>query len=82
VEIGIKAVKLLNKAGYEVEIPEIAESGRTFLSKGLIRKAKKIANKNINSLKDLVSNETPLIGIEPSAILTFRMNTLNWLILH
>jgi FAD/FMN-containing dehydrogenase/Fe-S oxidoreductase len=72
VEIGIKAVKLLNKAGYEVEIPDIAESGRTFLSKGLIRKAKKIANKNIISLKDLVSNETPLIGIEPSAILTFR----------
>ncbi|MGA3012819.1 MAG: FAD-linked oxidase C-terminal domain-containing protein [Bacteroidales bacterium] len=72
VEIGIKAVKILNKAGYEVEIPDIAESGRTFLSKGLVRKAKKIANKNINNLKDLVSDETPFLGIEPSAILTFR----------
>jgi FAD/FMN-containing dehydrogenase/Fe-S oxidoreductase len=72
VEIGIKAVKLLNKAGYEVKIPDAAESGRTFLSKGLIRKAKKIANKNIALLKDLITDETPLIGIEPSAILTFR----------
>jgi Fe-S oxidoreductase len=72
VELGIKAVKLLNKAGYEVEIPSIVESGRTFLSKGLIRKARKIANKNIALLKDLISDETPFIGIEPSAILTFR----------
>jgi FAD/FMN-containing dehydrogenase/Fe-S oxidoreductase len=72
VELGIKAVKLLNKAGYEVEIPDAIESGRTFLSKGLIRKAKKIANKNITLLKDRITDETPLIGIEPSAILTFR----------
>ncbi len=72
VEIGIKAVKLLNKAGFEVEIPYTVESGRTFLSKGLIRKAKKIANKNITLLKDRITDEMPLIGIEPSAILTFR----------
>jgi len=72
VEIGIKAVKLLNKAGFEVEIPDAVESGRTFLSKGLIRKAKKIANKNITLLKDRITDEMPLIGIEPSAILTFR----------
>lgn len=72
VEIGIKAIKLLNKAGFEVEIPKAVESGRTFLSKGLIRKAKKIANKNITLLKDQITDETPLIGIEPSAILTFR----------
>jgi Fe-S oxidoreductase len=72
VELGIKAVKLLNKAGYEVEIPVAIESGRTFLSKGLIRKAKKIANKNITLLKDRITDKTPLIGIEPSAILTFR----------
>jgi Fe-S oxidoreductase len=72
VEIGIKAVKLLNKAGYEVQIPDVAESGRTFLSKGMIRKAKKIANQNIALLKNMITDQTPLIGIEPSAILTFR----------
>jgi FAD/FMN-containing dehydrogenase/Fe-S oxidoreductase len=72
VEIGIKAIKLLNAFGYHVIIPDHAESGRTYLSKGLIRKAKQLAVENVNKLKDLISAETPLIGIEPSAILTFR----------
>lgn len=72
VEIGIKAVKLLNKLGYNVEIPKHVESGRTFFSKGLLRKAKIRANKNVELLKDIVSEKTPLIGIEPSAILSFR----------
>ncbi len=71
-DIGIKAIKLLNKLGYEVVIPKHIESGRTFLSKGLVRSAKKKAVENINLLKDIITEETPLIGIEPSAILAFR----------
>ncbi len=71
-ETGIKAILLLEKLGYEVVIPEHEESGRAWLSKGLVREAKKIANKNILLLKGLVNKENPLIGIEPSAILTFR----------
>src|SRR6187551_640373 len=71
-EIGIKAILLLEKLGYEVIIPEHEESGRAWLSKGLVRAAKKIANKNIALLSPYVSANTPLIGIEPSAILTFR----------
>lgn len=70
--IGIKAILLLNKLGYEVVIPKHLESGRTFLSKGLLRKAKQIANKNVTRLAEIISGETPLIGIEPSTILTFR----------
>ena len=71
-EIGIKAIQLLERLGYEVIIPKHEESGRAWLSKGLIRQAKKIANKNIKLLCSLVNEEAPLIGIEPSAILTFR----------
>ena len=71
-EIGIKTILLLEKLGYEVIIPEHIESGRAWLSKGLVRQAKKIANKNIRLLSSIVTEETPLIGIEPSAILTFR----------
>ncbi len=70
--IGIKAILLLEKLGYEVIIPEHIESGRAWLSKGLIREGKKIANKNIALLHPLITADTPLIGIEPSAILTFR----------
>ncbi len=71
-DIGIKAVMLLERLGYEVVIPRHQESGRTFLSKGLLRSARRIAVKNIVMLRDLVSDERPLIGIEPSALLTFR----------
>jgi len=71
-DIGMTAVLLLNKLGYEVVIPKHSLSARTYLSKGLLRKAKKIVNQNIRLLKDIVSEETPLIGVEPSAILGFR----------
>jgi Fe-S oxidoreductase len=70
--IGIKAIQLLSALGYEVIIPRHEESGRTWLSKGLVRKAKIIANKNIEKLSHLVSEASPIIGLEPSAILTFR----------
>ena len=70
--IGIKAILLLTKLGYEVKIPVHKESGRTFLSKGLVRTSKKIATENVNLLKGIISAKTPLIGIEPSAILAFR----------
>ena len=53
-------------------IPEHGSSGRPQLSKGLLKDAKKIAEANVNALKKLISDETPLVGIEPSAILTFR----------
>ncbi|MGK7397780.1 MAG: FAD-binding and (Fe-S)-binding domain-containing protein [Candidatus Cyclobacteriaceae bacterium M3_2C_046] len=70
--IGIKAIELLNSLGYQVEIPAHAESGRAFLSKGLLARAKEIANENIKIFSQLVNEQTPLIGLEPSAILTFR----------
>lgn len=71
-DIGIKAILLLTRLGYEVRIPQHRESGRTWLSKGLIRTARNLANDNVRSLKDLIGPDTPLIGIEPSAILAFR----------
>ncbi len=71
-DIGIKAILLLNRLGYEVEIPQHSESSRTYLSKGLVRDAKKIAIENVLLLKDKVTRDAPLIGLEPSAILTFR----------
>ena len=70
--IGMTAYKLLTALGYEVQIPKHVESGRTYLSKGLVKEAKRIAEQNVRLLKDVVSEETPLLGIEPSAILTFR----------
>lgn len=71
-EIGIKTILLLNKLGYDVKIPHHKASGRTYLSKGLLAQAKKLAKENVQLLKNIINEETPLIGIEPSAILAFR----------
>jgi len=71
-EIGITAYKLLTALGYEVIIPKHVQSGRTYLSKGFVKEAKKIANQNIHFLKGLITDDTPLLGVEPSGIITFR----------
>jgi FAD/FMN-containing dehydrogenase/Fe-S oxidoreductase len=71
-DIGVKAVILLESLGYKVIIPSHLESGRTLLSKGMLRSAKKVAIKNILMLGDKVNDQQPLLGIEPSAILAFR----------
>jgi FAD/FMN-containing dehydrogenase/Fe-S oxidoreductase len=71
-EIGIKAILLLTKLGFEVVIPNHIQSGRTFMSKGFLRRAQKIANKNVKLLNAIINENSPLVGIEPSAILSFR----------
>jgi FAD/FMN-containing dehydrogenase/Fe-S oxidoreductase len=77
VEVGRKTVDLLNQLGYQVIIPPHFESGRPYLSKGLLWEAQKIAIKNVEALKDIITSETPLIGIEPSAILCIREEYLS-----
>jgi Fe-S oxidoreductase len=71
-ETGIAAIKLLTSLNYEVRVAKHDLSARTFISKGLLRKARQIAENNINALAGVVSENLPLIGIEPSAILGFR----------
>ncbi len=70
--VGIDSIEVLSKLGYQVVITDHKESGRSFMSKGLLDQAKALANFNVNHFKTLVSETVPLIGIEPSAILSFR----------
>ena len=71
-QLGIIFVNLLQKLGYEVVLPKHTESGRAAISKGKLKLAKKHAEQNVNALKDIVSADAPLVGIEPSCILSFR----------
>jgi len=71
-EVGVAFIELMNELGYRVIVPNHKESGRAAMSKGLLRRAGKFANQNVSLLKDLITPETPLVGIEPSAILSFR----------
>ncbi|SHN07099.1 FAD-binding and (Fe-S)-binding domain-containing protein [Polaribacter sp. KT 15] len=72
VEIGKDAYSLLDKLGYNLKIVNHEESGRSYISKGFLKQAKAVCNFNVTTFKDIITEKTPLIGIEPSAILTFR----------
>ncbi len=72
VSVGIDAYELLTELGYQVLLIEHEESGRAYISKGFLEEAQALANKNIAIFVDLISEDCPLVGIEPSAILTFR----------
>ena len=71
IEVGKDAIELLARLGYDVEL-FYAESGRTFLSKGFLKQAQKLAIKNIKELKKFAEAGLPILGLEPSAILSFR----------
>jgi len=71
IQVGKDAIELLCRLGYEVEL-FYGESGRTYLSKGFLKQAKKLVAKNMENLKDILSSGTPIVGLEPSAILSFR----------
>jgi Fe-S oxidoreductase len=71
--VGIAAVQLLEAAGYEVQIEQRrACCGRPMLSKGLLNDAKKVAARNIELLAPYANAGIPIIGTEPSCILTLR----------
>lgn len=70
--LGIKAIELLNHLGYEVALPRHVESGRAAISKGVLKLAQRLANQNVRTFQNKLDDKTWLIGIEPSAILSFR----------
>ncbi|MBQ9820956.1 MAG: FAD-binding protein [Muribaculaceae bacterium] len=70
--LGLKFANLLLRLGYEVETPRHVQSGRAAISKGCLKLAAKCARKNLALLREIIDGEHPLVGIEPSCILTFR----------
>jgi len=70
--VGIKTIGLLSKLGYEVELLPMMNSARSLISKGFLEEAKIEVNKNIRLLEPFLSDQNPIVGIEPSCILGFR----------
>ena len=71
IEVGQDAIVLLCKLGYDVQL-FYAESGRTYLSKGFLKQAQKLAASNISKLDGILKQNIPIVGLEPSAVLSFR----------
>ncbi len=70
-DLGKDAITVMTRLGYDVSL-FYAESGRTYISKGFLKQAKALALKNMEQLKVFADLGQPIIGLEPSAILTFR----------
>ncbi len=72
-EVGIAAVAVLEAAGYRVElVSEHVCCGRPMISKGLLEEAKVLAETNIQALAPYVEAGVPIIGLEPSCLITLR----------
>src|ERR671916_64400 len=71
-EVGEGAVRLFAAAGARVHLPEVVCCGRPMLSEGLVDAARKNARRNLNLLAPLIERDIPLVGLEPSCILTMR----------
>lgn len=70
--IGIDTLHLLNQLGYKVKTLNNKASGRALISKGFLNHAKGLVNFNVSLFKNHINSTSPLIGIEPSAILSFK----------
>ena len=71
-ELGLTFARLLRRLGYDVVVPKHVESGRAAISKGCLKLARRFAVRNVTLLRDIVTADAPLVGIEPSCILSFR----------
>ena len=71
------AVRVLEAAGLTVGYAQAAEPrplccGRTYLASGMIEQAKAEMQRTINVLKPYLAAGVPVVGLEPSCLLTFR----------
>jgi Fe-S oxidoreductase len=71
-QVGVGAVRLFAAAGARVRVPRVVCCGRPMLSEGLVDEARKNAKRNLDVLYPLVESGVPLVGLEPSCILTIR----------
>jgi FAD/FMN-containing dehydrogenase/Fe-S oxidoreductase len=68
--VGQAAVRVLERAGYAVELADVACCGRAMISKGFLDEARALVLREAPALARRVSDGTPLLGTEPSCLLT------------
>ena len=72
------ALRVLQAAGYHVHLAQSGKGerplccGRTFLAAGLIEEAKQEARRTLDALRPFIQRGLPVIGLEPSCLLTMR----------
>jgi len=77
--IGLAAVKVLVAAGYRPTLAPKVCCGRPMISKGLLEQARANAKRNVEVLAPYAERGLPIIGLEPSCLLTLRDEYLDLL---
>ncbi|MCI0878613.1 MAG: FAD-binding protein [Chloroflexi bacterium] len=71
-QVGRAAVELLEAAGFSVTLANAKCCGRPMISKGMLDEATAHARYNVDLLHAYADQGIPIIGCEPSCLLTFR----------
>jgi FAD/FMN-containing dehydrogenase/Fe-S oxidoreductase len=69
---GRAAIELLELAGWQIRLEDAGCCGRASLSKGLIDQARQLAAGMVGRLGEAAARGVPIVGVEPSCLLTFR----------
>ena len=78
-EIGRAAVELLETAGYRVVLVDKKCCGRPLISKGMLAEARAHAAWNVGRLASYARRGVPIVGLEPSCLLTLRDESVDLL---
>ncbi|HEY7558551.1 MAG TPA: FAD-linked oxidase C-terminal domain-containing protein [Candidatus Binatia bacterium] len=70
--VAIAATRFLQKSGYRVLLVDKRCCGRPMISKGMLGQAKDNSAWNVGRLAPYADKGTPIIGLEPSCLLTLR----------
>ncbi len=70
--VSIAATEVLEAAGFEVVLPGHYCCGRPMISKGLVDKARAAAKDCVEKLSPFAEQGIPIVGLEPSCLLTLR----------
>lgn len=71
-QVSIAATEVLEAAGFEVVLPGHKCCGRPMMSKGLFHQARRAAGETLDRLAPLAEQGLPIIGLEPSCLLSMR----------
>ncbi|MGH7173505.1 MAG: (Fe-S)-binding protein, partial [Gemmataceae bacterium] len=69
-DIGRAAVRVLERAGYTVELADLVCCGRAMISKGFLHETRTLIQEQAAGLAQRLADGTPLLGLEPSCLLT------------
>jgi len=70
--VAIAATRFLEKSGYRVLLADKKCCGRPMISKGMLAEARENAAWNVDQLAPYAEKGTPIVGLEPSCLLTLR----------